>query len=214
MSFKNLNLINPIIRAATEAGCPMPTELQTRIIPQILNGKDVLCCIPRGTERMTSFTMPVLQALKKNNPDHNETRVLVLTPNKNTALEIEDNFKIYTKYLPLSQLSVHEGILNGTQLSSLRRRLDVLIATPEKLLELDEQRHISLSKIEVLILDDIEILLKENTHELKKLISKLPIKRQNILFSSIISPEVTTFADKMIDGGVEIKNANVYSAVS
>ena len=214
MSFKNLNLINPIIRAATEAGCPMPTELQTRIIPQILNGKDVLCCIPRGTERMTSFTMPVLQALKKNNPDHNETRVLVLTPNKNTALEIEDNFKIYTKYLPLSQLSVHEGILNGTQLSSLRRRLDVLIATPEKLLELDEQRHISLSKIEVLILDDIEILLKENTHELKKLISKLPIKRQNILFSSIISPEVTTFADKMIDGGVEIKNTNVYSAVS
>lgn len=214
MSFKNLNLINPIIRAATEAGCPMPTELQTRIIPQILNGKDVLCCIPRGTERMTSFTMPVLQALKKNNPDHNETRVLVLTPNKNTALEIEDNFKIYTKYLPLSQLSVHEGILNGTQLSSLRRRLDVLIATPEKLLELDEQRHISLSKIEVLILDDIEILLKENTHELKKLISKLPLKRQNILFSSIISPEVTTFADKMIDGGVEIKNTNVYSAVS
>ena len=214
MSFKNLNLINPIIRAATEAGCPMPTELQTRIIPQILNGKDVLCCIPRGTERMTSFTMPVLQALKKNNPDHNETWVLVLTPNKNTALEIEDNFKIYTKYLPLSQLSVHEGILNGTQLSSLRRRLDVLIATPEKLLELDEQRHISLSKIEVLILDDIEILLKENTHELKKLISKLPLKRQNILFSSIISPEVTTFADKMIDGGVEIKNTNVYSAVS
>ena len=214
MSFKNLNLINPIIRAATEAGCPMPTELQTRIIPQILNGKDVLCCIARGTERMTSFTMPVLQALKKNNPDHNETRVLVLTPNKNTALEIEDNFKIYTKYLPLSQLSVHEGILNGTQLSSLRRRLDVLIATPEKLLELDEQRHISLSKIEVLILDDIEILLKDNTHELKKLISKLPLKRQNILFSSIISPEVTTFADKMIDGGVEIKNTNVYSAVS
>lgn len=214
MSFKNLNLINPIVRAATEAGCPMPTELQTRIIPQILNGKDVLCCIPRGTERLTSFTMPVLQALKKNNPDHNDTRVLVLTPSKETALKIEENFKIYTKYLPLSQLSVYEGISNGTQLSSLRRRLDVLVATPEKLLELDDQRHISLSKVEVLIIDDIEILLANNTQKLKRLIGKLPLKRQNILFSAVISPEVSTFADKIFDDGMEIKKTTVYSAVS
>lgn len=214
MSFKNLNLINPIVRAATEAGCPKPTELQTRIIPQILKGKDVFCVLPRGTERMTSFTMPVLQALKKNNPDHNDTRVLVLTPTKETVLEIEKNFEIYTKYLPLSQLSVYEGISNGTQLSSLRRRLDVLIATPEKLLELDDQRHISLSKIEVLIIDDVEVLLKDKSNELKKLISKLPVKRQNILFSSIISPEVTIFADKIIDDGMEIKKTIVYSAVS
>jgi len=214
MSFKNLNLINPIVRAATEAGCPMPTELQTRIIPQILNGKDILCCIPRGTERLTSFTMPILQALKKNNPDHNDTRVLVLTPTKETALQIEENFEIYTKYLPLSQLSVYEGISNGTQLSSLRRRLDVLVATPGKLLELDDQRHISLSKVEVLIIDDMEIILQNNSHELKRLIGKLPVKRQNILFSAVISPEVSTFADKIFDDGMEIKKTTVYSAVS
>ncbi|CAD7797790.1 ATP-dependent RNA helicase RhlE [Chryseobacterium aquaeductus] len=214
MSFKNLNLINPIIRAATEAGCPMPTELQIRVIPQILNGKDVLCCIPRGTERLTSFTMPVLQALKKNNPDHNDTRVLVLTSTKETAMEIEENFKIYTKYLPLSQLSVYEGISNGTQLSSLRRRLDVLIATPEKLMQLDDQRHISLSKIEVLIVDDVEILLKNNRDILKRLIGKLPVKRQNVLFSAVISQEVSTFADKIFDDGMEIKKTIAYSAVS
>lgn len=214
MSFKNLNLINPIIRAATEAGCPMPTELQIRVIPQILNGKDVLCCIPRGTERLTSFTMPVLQALKKNNPDHNDTRVLVLTSTKETAMEIEENFKIYTKYLPLSQLSVYEGISNGTQLSSLRRRLDVLIATPEKLMQLDDQRHISLSKIEVLIVDDVEILLKNNPDILKRLIGKLPVKRQNVLFSAVISQEVSTFADKIFDDGMEIKKTIAYSAVS
>lgn len=214
MSFKNLNLINPIIRAATEAGCPMPTELQTKIIPQILNGKDVLCQIARGTERMTSFTMPVLQMLKKNNPDHNETRVLVLTPTKETVLQIEDNFKVYTKYLPLSQLSVYEGISNGTQLSSLRRRLDVLIATPEKLLELDDQRHISLSKIEVLIIDDIEILLEKNTDELKRLISKLPVKRQNILYSSTISKEVSKFAVSICNDRMETFKTTEYSAVS
>lgn len=214
MSFKNLNLINPIVRAATEAGCPMPTELQTRIIPQILNGKDVLGCVSRGMERMTSFIMPVLQALKKNNPDHNDTRVLVLARNKDTTLEIEDSFKVFTKYLPLSQLSVYEGIANGTQLSSLRRRLDVLIATPDKLMQLDDQRHISLSKIEVLIIDDIEFLLKENAVELAKLISKLPIKRQNILFSAVISPEVSTFADKIFNDGIEVMKTKVFSAVS
>ncbi|MDF2553933.1 MAG: box helicase [Chryseobacterium sp.] len=214
MSFKNLNLINPIIRAATEAGCPMPTELQIKMIPQILSGKDVLCQIPRGTERMTSFTMPVLQMLKKNNPDHNDTRVLVLTPTKETVLQIEDNFEIYTKYLPLSQLSVYEGISNGTQLSSLRRRLDVLIATPEKLLELDDQRHISLSKIEFLIIDDIEILLEKNPDELKKLISKLPVKRQNILYSSTLSKEVSGFADKICNGRMETMKTTEYSAVS
>ncbi|MCU7619324.1 DEAD/DEAH box helicase [Chryseobacterium sp. PBS4-4] len=214
MSFKNLNLINPIIRAATEAGCPMPTELQIKMIPQILNGKDVLCQIARGTERMTSFTMPVLQMLKKNNPDHNDTRVLVLTPTKETALQIEDNFKVYTKYLPLSQLSVYEGISNGTQLSSLRRRLDVLIATPEKLLELDDQRHISLSKIEVLIIDDMEILLEKNTDVLKKLINKLPGKRQNILYSSTLTKEVSSFADKIGNGRIETMKTTEYSAVS
>lgn len=214
MSFKNLNLINPIIRAATEAGCPMPTELQIKMIPQILNGKDVLCQIARGTERMTSFTMPVLQMLKKNNPDHNDTRVLVLTPTKETALQIEDNFKVYTKYLPLSQLSVYEGISNGTQLSSLRRRLDVLIATPEKLLELDDQRHISLSKIEVLIIDDIEILLEKNTEDLKRLISKLPVKRQNIIYSSTLSKEVSNFAEKIGNDRMETMKATAYSAVS
>ena len=214
MSFKNLNLINPIIRAATEAGCPMPTELQTQIIPQILNGKDILCQIARGTERMTSFTMPIIQALKKNNPDHNDIRVLVLTPTKDTALEIEENFKLYTKYLPLSQLSVYEGISNGTQLSSLRRRLDVLIATPDKLLELDDQRHISLSKIEVLIVDDIEILLEKNAIDLKRLIAKLPLKRQNIFFTSVMSKDVSNFVSKISDSGIEIKKTTAYSAVS
>lgn len=214
MSFKNLNLINPIIRAATEAGCPMPTELQTQIIPQILDGKDILCQISRGTERMTSFTMPIIQALKKNNPDHNDTRVLVLTPTKETALEIEENFKLYTKYLPLSQLSVYEGISNGTQLSSLRRRLDVLIATPEKLIELDDQRHISLAKIEVLIVDDIEILLEKNEVEITKLLTKLPLKRQNIIYSSVISNDVRKFVDKISDKVIEIKKSTAYSAVS
>jgi len=214
MSFKNLNLINPIIRAATEAGCPMPTELQIKMIPHILNGQDVLCQISRGTERMTSFTMPVLQMLKKNNPDHNDTRVLVLTPTKDTALEIEDNFNVYTKYLPLSQLSVYEGISNGTQLSSLRRRLDVLIATPEKLLELDDQRHISLSKIEVLIIDDTEILLEKNTDVLKRLINKLPLKRQNILYSTTLSKEVSSFAEKIGNGRIETMKTTEYSAVS
>lgn len=214
MSFKNLNLINPIIRAATEAGCAKPTELQNDIIPQILNGRDILCCMPDGLERLTSFTMPIIQLLKKNSTDHNDTRVLILTPTKESALRIEENFKIYTKYLPLSQLAVYEGISNGTQLSSLRRRLDLLIATPEKLLELDEQRHISLSKIEMLIVDDTDVLLEKNTIDFNKLINKLPIKRQNIFYTTIISKEISIFAERILSNSLEINEKDYYTAVS
>lgn len=214
MSFKNLNLINPIIRAATEAGCAKPTELQNDIIPQILNGRDILCCMPDGLERLTSFTMPIIQLLKKNSTDHNDTRVLILTPTKESALRIEENFKIYTKYLPLSQLAVYEGISNGTQLSSLRRRLDLLIATPEKLLELDEQRHISLSKIEMLIVDDADVLLEKNTIDFNKLINKLPIKRQNIFYTTNISKEISIFAERILSNSLEINEKDYYTAVS
>lgn len=214
MSFKNLNLINPIIRAATEAGCAKPTELQNDIIPQILNGRDILCCMPDGLERLTSFTMPIIQLLKKNSTDHNDTRVLILTPTKESALRIEENFKIYTKYLPLSQLAVYEGISNGTQLSSLRRRLDLLIATPDKLLELDEQRHISLSKIEMLIVDDADVLLEKNTIDFNKLINKLPIKRQNIFYTTNISKEISIFAERILSNSLEINEKDYYTAVS
>lgn len=214
MSFKNLNLINPIVRAATEAGCAKPTKLQNEIIPQILNGRDILCCMPDGLERLTSFTMPIIQLLKKNSTDHNDTRVLILTPTKESALRIEENFKIYTKYLPLSQLAVFEGISNGTQLSSLRRRLDLLIATPDKLLELDEQRHISLSKIEMLIVDDADVLLEKNSVDFNKLINKLPIKKQNIFFTTIISKEISIFAERILSNSLEINKKDYFTAVS
>lgn len=214
MSFKNLNLINPIVRAATEAGCAKPTELQNDIIPQILNGRDILCCMPDGLERLTSFIMPIIQLLKKNNTDHNETRVLILTPTKESALRIEEYFKIYTKYLPLAQLSVYDGISNGTQLSSLRKRLDLIIATPEKLLELDEQRYIMLSKIEMLVVDEVNSLLEHNNSSFAKLINKLPMKRQNIFYSSSLSKELSIFVAKILNNRLEINKEDYLSAVS
>ncbi|MBQ0151679.1 MAG: DEAD/DEAH box helicase [Chryseobacterium sp.] len=214
MSFKNLNLINPIVRAATEAGCAKPTELQNDIIPQILNGRDILCCMPDGLDRLTSFIMPIIQLLKKNNTDHNETRVLILTPTKESALRIEEYFKIYTKYLPLAQLSVYDGISNGTQLSSLRKRLDLIIATPEKLLELDEQRYIMLSKIEMLVVDEVNSLLEHNNSSFAKLINKLPIKRQNIFYSSSLSKELSIFVEKTLNNRLEINKEDYLSAVS
>ncbi|WP_407404935.1 DEAD/DEAH box helicase [Chryseobacterium sp.] len=214
MSFKNLNLINPIVRAATEAGCAKPSELQNDIIPQILNGRDILCCMSNDMERLTSFIMPIIQLLKKNNTDHNETRVLILTSTKESALRIEENFKVYTKYLPLAQLSVYDGISNGTQLSSLRKRLDLIIATPDKLLELDEQRHITLSKIEMLVVDEADELLESNSGTFIKLIHKLPIKRQNIFYSSTISKDLTIFAERTLNNRLEINKKDYFSAVS
>ena len=209
MNFKNLNLINPIVRAATETGYSKPTDMQSMAIPYILEGKDIMGCAETGKEKIAAFTMPVLQLLKKNNPDHNEVRALILTPMSNSALQIEENFKIYSKYLPLSQLSVFEGISNGTHLAALRKRLDVLIITPGKLLELDQVRSIDLSKVEILVLDEVEIIInKVSQIDLKKILNKLPQKRQNIFFTGEMSADVKKLASEVLNNPLDVTDVS------
>ncbi|MCU7614078.1 DEAD/DEAH box helicase [Chryseobacterium sp. GMJ5] len=205
MNFKTLNLINPIVRAATETGYSRPTDMQSMAIPQILLGKDIMGFAEKGKEKLAAFTMPVLQLLKKNNPDHNEVRALILTSSGDSAIQIEENFKIYSKYLPLSQLSVFEGILNGTHLAALRKRLDVLIITPGKLLELDQVRYIDLSKVEILVLDETEMMMEKISQaDLKKIIGKLPQKRQNIMFAGKMSDEIKKMASAILNNPLEV----------
>jgi len=206
MNFKNLNLINPIIRAATETGYSKPTEIQADVIPQILMGRDILGFGPKEPGKTAAFTMPVIQLLKKSAPEHKEIRTLVLTPTQEIAVEIEEDFRIYSKYLPLSQLTIHDGTSQGNQLAALRVRVDVLITTPTALLELINQRPISLSRIEILVLDEADKMLDTNfVNDVKKVIKLLPHKRQTLLFSSVISDKVKRFADPLLSNPVEIK---------
>ena len=212
MSFKNLNLINPIIRAVTEAGYSKPTEIQYTAIPHILEGKDIIGCAQTGTGKTAAFAMPVLQLLKKHTPDHKEIRTLILTPTRELAVQIEENFKVYSKYLPLSQLSIFGGVSIGGQLAALRKRVDILIATPGRLLDLVNQRHIDLSKIEILILDEADRMLDMGfINDVKKVLKLIPQKRQTLFFSATMPSDIRNFAYTMLNNPVEINVTPVSS---
>ncbi len=210
ISFKHLNLINPIVRAVTEAGYSKPTEIQYTAIPHILAGKDIMGCVQTGMGKTAAFAMPVMQLLKKNTPDHNEIRTLILTPTRELAVQIEDDFKMYSKYLPLSQLSIFEGVSAGGQLAALRKRVDILIATPGRLLELINQRHIDLSKIEILILDEADTMLDlELIADVKKILQQVSKKRQTLLFSATLSAEIRAVADTLLQNPVEVSTSPI-----
>lgn len=206
MNFKNLHLINPIIRAATETGYSKPTEIQEKSIPQILMGKDVIGCAPAGTGKTAAFVMSVIQLLKKSAPEHKEIRTLILAPTQKSVLQIEEDFTIYSKYLPLSQLSIHEGDLQGSQLAALIKRVDVLIATPARLLDLTQQRAINLSKIEMLVMDEMDGMVDiESRNNVKKIVTLIPRKRQTLLFSSTWSEKTKKLAEVLVNNPIEVK---------
>ena len=205
MSFRNLKLINPIIRAATEEGYSKPTEMQSLAIPHILAGKDVMGCAQTGTGKTAAFVMSIVQLLKRGTPDHKEIRILILAPTQEIVIQIEDIFRTYSKYLPLSLLSVFEGVPIGGQLAALRKRVDILVATPERLLSLINQRHIDLSKIEILVLDKADKMLDTGCiGDVKNILKLLPRYRQTLLFSTIISINVRKFAQTILNKPIEV----------
>ncbi|PQA97121.1 DEAD/DEAH box helicase [Chryseobacterium shigense] len=205
MSFRNLNLINPIVRAVTEAGYSKPTEIQYAAVPPILAGRDFIGYAQTGTGKTAAFAMPILQLLKRNTPDHKEIRTLILTPTRELVQQLEESFKVYSKYLPMSQLSIFGGVLSGSQLAALRKRVDILIATPERLLNLVSQRHIDLSKIEILVLDEADRMLDMGfADDVKKILKLISQKRQTLFFSATMPSQVRKFAETMMNNPVEV----------
>ncbi|SIS71252.1 ATP-dependent RNA helicase RhlE [Chryseobacterium ureilyticum] len=214
MSFKSLNLINPIIRAVTELGYSKPTEIQYSAIPHIFAGKDIIGCAQTGTGKTTAFVMPILQLLKKYTPEHKEIRTLILTPTHKGAMQIEENFDVYSKYLPLSQLSIYGGVLAGGQLAALRKRVDILVATPDRLLYLDNKRHIDLSKIEILVLDEADRILNMGfVNDVKKILKLIPQKRQTLFFSATLPKSVKKFAESILNNPIEITITSLSSTL-
>ncbi|WP_228442127.1 DEAD/DEAH box helicase [Chryseobacterium nematophagum] len=212
ISFKSLHLINPIIRAVTEAGYSKPTEIQMSAIPHILSGRDIIGCAQTGIGKIAAFAMPIVQLLKKYNPEHNAIRTLILTPTRELAIQIEENFGIYSKYLPLSKLSIFEGVSAGGQLAALRGRVDILVATPGRLLDLINQRHIELSKIEMFVLDEADLMLDMGfVNDVKKIIKILPKKRQTLFFSAAMSDDIRKFAEIILNDPIEITDNPVLS---
>ncbi len=209
MSFENLNLIKPIQRAIAEKGYEQPTDIQTRAIPVILERKDILGCAQTGTGKTAAFALPILQILHSERHDNRSKKILnslILTPTRELALQIKENFTLYGKYTGLKSAVVFGGVSQRKQTDILKKGVDILIATPGRLLDLMNQNFISLKDIEVFVLDEADRMLDMGfIVDIKKIISKLPTERQTLFFSATLPPEIKKLSNSILTNPVKIE---------
>lgn len=202
--FSQLNLIKPIQKSLRDAGYTHPTEIQSKAIPLILKDRDVLGCAQTGTGKTAAFAIPILQKLQQNNKIRS-VRALVLTPTRELALQIEENCIAYSKYLNIRSLAIFGGVPQTKQVSALKRGVEILIATPGRLLDLMQQGIVDISKIEVLVLDEADHMLDIGfIHDIKKVLQKVPEKRQTLFFSATMPKEIRKFANSILKNPAEI----------
>lgn len=206
MSFKSLGLTAAFVKAVEEKGYTTPSPIQQKAIPHILQGKDVLASAQTGTGKTASFTLPVLQYLTETkHPKFGPLRALVLTPTRELAAQVYENIKEYSKYTDVKSGVVFGGVNIVTQKSMLRNGADILVATPGRLLDLHDQNAVSFKRIDVLILDEADRMLDMGfARDLNKLISFMPVKRQNLMFSATFSPEIRKLAEGILKNPVSV----------
>ena len=200
-------LIPPLKRAVRDAGYHTPTPIQEEAIPYLLNGRDMLGCAQTGTGKTAAFMLPILQHLvqRPQKPVPGKPRVLVLTPTRELAAQIDDSISTYGRYLRVSHTVIFGGVGQNPQVAHLRRGRDVVVATPGRLLDLMRQRHITLNEIEVFVLDEADRMLDLGfIHDIQKVIERLPKKRQSLFFSATMAPPVVSLARTLVRDAVKI----------
>ncbi|MFC5871575.1 ATP-dependent RNA helicase RhlE [Chryseobacterium arachidis] len=211
MNFTDLNLIEPIAKAIQEQGYTNPTPIQEKSIPEIIQGKDFLGCAQTGTGKTAAFAIPILQNLSKNKPS-NHIKALILTPTRELAIQIEENIQAYGKYLPLKHLVIFGGVKQGNQEAALRKGIDILVATPGRLLDFIAQGIISLKNLEIFVLDEADRMLDMGfVHDVKRVIKLLPQKRQTLFFSATMPKEIQKLADSILNNPVKVEVTPVSS---
>ncbi|MFW2606305.1 DEAD/DEAH box helicase [Aliarcobacter butzleri] len=213
MSFSNLGLCKEILRAIKEEGYTTPTPIQSKSIPVILSKKDVLAAAQTGTGKTAGFTLPLLQRLKDSNLKDKKTQVraLILTPTRELAAQVAQSVVTYGKYLPFKSAVIFGGVGINPQKALLKKGVDIIIATPGRLLDLISQDSLDLSKIEFLVLDEADRMLDMGfINDIKKILAILPKQRQNLLFSATFSNEIKKLADSLLKSPVlvEVSKAN------
>ncbi|WP_308365510.1 MULTISPECIES: DEAD/DEAH box helicase [unclassified Microbulbifer] len=206
MLFEDLGLAPELARAVAEQGYDKPTPIQAQAIPVVMRGGDVMAAAQTGTGKTAGFTLPLLHRLKGGKPArNNEVRALVLTPTRELAAQVHDNVQSYGKFLPLRSAVVFGGVKINPQMMKLRGGVDLLVATPGRLLDLYNQRAINFEKLEVLVLDEADRMLDMGfIHDIKKILARLPKNRQNLMFSATFSPEIRQLAKGLVKDPVEI----------
>ncbi len=226
MTFQDLGLSAPILRAVSEDGYETPTPIQANAIPEALTGRDVLGCAQTGTGKTCAFALPILQRLEAGEPPMADRRTggnrrerrqgmrgrppraLILCPTRELADQIHDSFVNYGRHLRLRHAVIYGGVGQGRQVTALRNGLDILVATPGRLLDLINQGHVDLSAIEVLVLDEADRMLDMGfINDIRRVVSLVPDDRQTLFFSATVSPDIRKLADSMLEDPARIETA-------
>ena len=202
MTFNELNIAEPILRAIAEKGYTHPTPIQEKAIPVLLRGEDLLGCAQTGTGKTAAFAIPIIQQLYLDEfrvKTHRKIKALVVTPTRELAIQIQENFDEYGKYTDLRNTVIFGGVKQGKQTASLRQGVDILVATPGRLLDLIGQGFITLKHIEYFVLDEADQMLDMGfVHDIKKLITLLPTKRQSLFFSATMPKSIIDLSGKIL----------------
>jgi len=201
MTFSELSLIEQIQRSVREEGYTNPTPIQEASIPSLLEGRDLLGCAQTGTGKTAAFALPIIQRLhtRRRPAAPRCARVLVLTPTRELAAQIDSSFRVYSRHLKLSRAVVFGGVNQGPQVKALSRGVDVLVATPGRLLDLMSQRHLRLDGVEVFVLDEADRMLDMGfINDVHRIIAAMPKRRQSLFFSATMPPEIVRLADSML----------------
>jgi ATP-dependent RNA helicase RhlE len=211
-SFSELDLIEPILRAVTAENYTTPTPIQAQAIPHLLAGRDLQGCAQTGTGKTAAFALPMLQRLGANAADGKRptagprrARSLILTPTRELAIQIGESFRLYGKFVGLRQTVIYGGVGQKPQVDAMARGVDVLIATPGRLLDLMEQGHVVLDRVEIFVLDEADRMLDMGfIHDIRKVIKTLPQKRQTLFFSATMPPDIARLAASILKDPVEV----------
>ena len=215
MGFSKLGLSEHLLKAIADQGYSKPSAIQEQAIPAILSGNDIMAAAQTGTGKTAGFTLPMLEILSKGKkPKPNQVRALVLTPTRELAAQVGESVENYGRHLRMKSTIVYGGVKINPQMQKLRGGVDVLIATPGRLLDLYQQNAIKFETLELLVLDEADRMLDMGfIHDIKRIIAFLPKKRQNLLFSATFSPQIRTLAKGLVNNPVEVSVAPANSTV-
>ena len=208
MKFNELNLLEPILNALTKQGYTEPTPIQQQAIPYVLEGRDVMGCAQTGTGKTAAFAIPIIQRIhaSKQADNSNKIRALIVTPTRELAIQIEESFKNYGSELKLRYTVIFGGVNQSQQVNRLKNGVDVLIATPGRLLDLQQQGFIKLGNLEIFVLDEADRMLDMGfIHDVKKIIKMIPAKRQTLFFSATMPKEITSLANSILTDPVKVE---------
>lgn len=207
MSFESLGLSKPLLKAIDKKGYTDPSVIQKKAIPVVLEGKDVLASAQTGTGKTAGFTLPILQLLSQSpQMKRRPVRALILTPTRELAAQILDNVEAYSEFVNIRSAVIFGGVKQNPQVAQLRKGVDLLIATPGRLLDLQGQNLLSLNKVEVLVLDEADRMLDMGfLRDIKKILNLLPGRRQNLLFSATFSKEIRKLANELLHHPVSVE---------